>query len=155
MEKMSIEERLKEVQTLYEELLNSSNLGKLDIENRTPTSKRNLLNLGNSYEIPPISEKKEEYEEEQKPCDMTQRGIIDDPRKFKDYTGLDHQAKNRVIKRLMFDVYFYNAKYKVMLRRFNRLDILNTSEGCSKHDISTNLSASCYLDGISLEKQGK
>lgn len=155
MEKMAVEERLREVQSLYEDLLNSSNLGKSRDFDGTPRSRRSNNGLDCSKEMIPISEKKEEYEiEDPKPCDMTHRGIVEDPRKFKDHTGLDHQAKNRVIKQLMFDVYFYNARYKVILRRFNRLDVLNTSPACSKNDISTNLSTSCYLDGISQDKQG-
>lgn len=127
MEKMSVEERLKEVQMLYEELLNSSNLGKIENHPKTPESikMKSVIEIENSSGkiIPIIEEKNEEYTEEK---ETEIEG--DEPLNWRDFTDLDHEMKNNLIKRLMFSVYFYFSKYKSLLRKFKALQGFDTSE---------------------------
>lgn len=136
---MSVEERLKEVQLLYEELLNSSNVDKIDQreEPRTPeTSKMSQRELENSSgKIIPITERKEEYEEEDT---QESENLPETQESMVDFTGMDHETKNNMIKRLILSVCFYHSKYKSQIRKFKALDAITRSTGFSKGELSPN-----------------
>lgn len=137
---MSVEERLKEVQALYEELLNSSNLDKIDHDDvpKTPgTNKMSTRELENSSgKIIPITERKEEYDEDDEKEPSTSENNEENLMDWKDFSGLDHNMKNNLIKKLILTVYFYHSKYKGLMRKFKALETISRSPAYSKSQLT-------------------